>query len=100
MIYIGTASKHPAKPRHRSSNPHERDGLSAAVHLLTLLDFLLKISERFRIEEINQRDTQSITNDLDCHNARITACSVKNVLHSGWWQTSAPGKTVNAHVLL
>ena len=67
---------------------------------LFLLNFLFQIPEQFRIEEILNRDSQTIAEFLDCRNCRAAVPTADDVVDCGLGHTAHATELVDGNIAL
>ena len=67
---------------------------------LFLLNFLFQIPEQFRIEEILNRDSQTIAEFLDCRNCCATVPTTNDVVYCGLGHAAHAAELVDGNIAL
>ena len=67
---------------------------------LFLLNFLFQIPEQFRIEEILNRDSQTIAELLDCRNSGAAVPTTNDVVYCGLGHTAHATELVDRNIAL
>lgn len=67
---------------------------------LFLLNFLFQIPEQLRIEEVLDRDSQTIAEFLDCRNCCAAVPTADDVVYCGLGHTAHATKLVDGNIAL